>query len=293
MSLETPSRLTVVRELPIGVEVGGDLSAPLSDEDRQQLLALFRKHHLLLFRNQSLSPEQHRSVALALGPVPEDTPMETGVNQIALDGLLGTSELSFHSDLSFAERPHFGVSLHAIEIEPEEATSTEFVDAVRACRTLPDELRQQIVGLEAQHIFPADTTGRSTAAQRQPDFPTATRSVIWDHHATGEPILYVNYQATARIVGLPEPDSDALLEQLFAHLYAPANRYSHLWRTGDVIFWDNRALQHARGDQSKVVKRTLQRLTLDEQTFMEQFGDFITRYSATMREDPALTKLLS
>jgi taurine dioxygenase len=283
----------MVRELPIGAEVECDLSVPLSTEDQERLRELFRRHYLLLFRNQHLSPDEHRRVGLYLGPVPEDYEGEAGVMVIALDGLLGAAELSFHSDLSFAEQPHFGVSLYALEIEPEEATFTEFAHAIRAYRSLPDEMKHRLEGLEAQHVFPADTTGRSTSEQRQPDFPSATRPVVWPHHATGEPILYVNYQATVRIVGLPQDESDQLLEQLFAHLYSSAHRYSHPWRNGDLIFWDNRALQHARGDQSQVHKRNLQRLTLDDKTFMERFGDFIMRYSASLRDDPALTNLVN
>ena len=39
-----------------------------------------------------------------------------------------------------------------------------------------------------------------------------------------------------------------MLEELFAHLYAPENVFEHEWRQGDLVVWDNIAAQHARGN---------------------------------------------
>ena len=51
---------------------------------------------------------------------------------------------------------------------------------------------------------------------------------------------------TERIVELADKESELLLEQLFAHLYASANRWDHEWRNHDLVVWDNLAVQHAR-----------------------------------------------
>jgi taurine dioxygenase len=285
--------LRVIRQLPIGVEVAGDLSESLSDEAQADLARLFEQHYLLLFRGQRLSPDDHRRVALHLGPVPDDYQGEPGVVEIALDGILGAAELSFHSDLSYDAQPHFGVSLHALEIDPEESTSTEFVHAVRAYRSLTVETRERIHGFNAVHAFPGTTTGRSLPESWLAEVPTATHPVVWPHHRTSEPVLYVNFQATAKIVELSDAASAELLEELFTALYSPANAYSHRWRTGDVIFWDNRALQHARGDQSSVRRRTLQRLTLDTMTFLERYQEFVTRLADRLSEDPAVASTVT
>jgi taurine dioxygenase len=278
----------MVRELPIGAEVEADLSQPLSTAAQAELARLFDEHYLLLFRGQKLSPEEHRRVAEHLGPVPDDYDGEPGVVEIALDGILGAAELSFHSDLSYDAQPHFGVSLHALDIEPEEGTSTEFVHAVRAYHALPAGTKERLQNLDAMHAFPGTTTGRSLSDSWLAEVPCATHPVVWPHYRSGDPVLYVNFQATAKILGVPEADSADLLDELFSTLYSPANTYSHRWRTGDVIFWDNRALQHARGNQSSVRRRTLQRLTLDTMTFLERYQDFVTRFAQRLSEDPAV-----
>jgi taurine dioxygenase len=53
---------------------------------------------------------------------------------------------------------------------------------------------------------------------------------------------------TREIVELPAAESDALLEALFAHLYAPANTLEHGWCAGDLVVWDNLSVQHARAN---------------------------------------------
>jgi alpha-ketoglutarate-dependent taurine dioxygenase len=66
------------------------------------------------------------------------------------------------------------------------------------------------------------------------------------HPRTGETVLYVSQQQTREIDGLPESESEALLEELFSHLYRAEALYEHDWRNGDLVAWDNIAIQHAR-----------------------------------------------
>jgi taurine dioxygenase len=51
---------------------------------------------------------------------------------------------------------------------------------------------------------------------------------------------------TLRIDGMDDAASEALLEELFDHLYRPENVVEHHWRERDLVLWDNIALQHAR-----------------------------------------------
>ena len=61
---------------------------------------------------------------------------------------------------------------------------------------------------------------------------------------TGEPCLYVSEGHTKCIDGLPQQESDALLEELWSHIRQPRFQYRHQWTAGDVVIWDNCALQH-------------------------------------------------
>jgi taurine dioxygenase len=51
---------------------------------------------------------------------------------------------------------------------------------------------------------------------------------------------------TDNIPELPADESEALLEDLFAHLYDQAITWEHEWHQGDLVMWDNLAMQHAR-----------------------------------------------
>jgi taurine dioxygenase len=75
-----------------------------------------------------------------------------------------------------------------------------------------------------------------------------TTPIPFLHPRTGRPILYLCEQSTSEIVELPHEESEALLMRLFDHLYDPAFVLEHHWRKGDLVIWDNLAIQHGRPD---------------------------------------------
>ena len=58
---------------------------------------------------------------------------------------------------------------------------------------------------------------------------------------------------------LERPESDALLEFLYAHAVKPEHTVRYHWHDGDIGFWDNRTTQHAVtgdfGDEHRVIQR--------------------------------------
>jgi taurine dioxygenase len=88
------------------------------------------------------------------------------------------------------------------------------------------------------------------------------REAVIPHYRTGEPILYVARASTARVVGLAQSESRALLDAVLRVLYDEAHILTHHWRTGDLVIWDNMALQHARPSLKSGVRRTLQRVMI-------------------------------
>jgi taurine dioxygenase len=64
-------------------------------------------------------------------------------------------------------------------------------------------------------------------------------------------------------VGLPEEEGAALLAQLCAHVTRPEFRYEHAWRAGDLLMWDNAAVQHkANFDYDLPLRRLMHRTTV-------------------------------
>jgi alpha-ketoglutarate-dependent taurine dioxygenase len=265
---------------PFGAEVDLDLSADLSDEIIEELKALYDRHHLLVFRDQALSHPRQIEFLSSFGP-PLLNPQD-GVGYISNQpgkGGLGGGELAFHSDLAFSPEPFLGISLHAIDVE-NERSSTRFVDSCLSYRDLPEATRARLDGLNALHVFAIDMAGHNSEDVPE-DMPRSIHPLIMEHPRTGEPILYMNLNQTARIVELEPEESRELIEELFDHLYRPENIYEHRWRMGDFVMWDNLAAQHARGEVSNVGPRTLQRVVLARKGFFEQHPEFSMEQFAT------------
>jgi taurine dioxygenase len=95
-------------------------------------------------------------------------------------------------------------------------------------------------------------------------------AVVGHQQGTGRRYVFVNPVATDSIIGLAEAESETLLAELFDHLYADEDVYRHDWRLGDIVVWDNLAVQHARDDASRA-RRTLQRVTIAELGYADQY----------------------
>jgi taurine dioxygenase len=92
-------------------------------------------------------------------------------------------------------------------------------------------------------------------------YPHQVRPVLWPHHRTGRPILAVWEQHTDALLPLDPDASTALVEDLYAHLYQPSHTYVHRWRPGDLVLWDNHAIQHGRPALG-AAPRTLRRVAI-------------------------------
>ena len=90
----------------------------------------------------------------------------------------------------------------------------------------------------------------------------AVQPVVRTHDETKRKALYVNRLMTTTIEGMPEAESDAILNDLFDHSEKPEFVYTHVWRKGDLIVWDNRCSSHARTDFPSDQRRLLLRTTI-------------------------------
>jgi taurine dioxygenase len=248
-----------------GRQVDADLSHPLDEAQQQALRDLLYGEGLLLFREQRLSDEDQTRVMGHFGHVLVE---EGGHREIDVGANLGNCKLIFHSDLAFTPEPFKLLSLYGIDLA-DDSTSTLFASGMRAVDRLPPALRARVEGLESRIVIPGSQVERAVSYET-PDFlPQVTGPVLLAHPVTGRPILNVFQMQTSRIEGMAPAESEALLQELFAHLYAPDNVYEHVWRKGDLVIWDNIALQHARPDQSATPRRRLRRIAVADKTFFQ------------------------
>jgi taurine dioxygenase len=272
-----------IRAIPLsehlGAEVQGlDLREPLSAAQRGELRALMDAHALLVFRGQDLSPEDQVRVVNLFGPVADE--YEEGRLYTELSnkgGRLGEGALPFHSDLTYTPSPFLFISLYGEHLDGA-AAPTEFVSLTHGYATLPAELKARIEGRSTthmhQHVEGAEVIRTLPDFRPEPgkseyptldQFPRWTWPVARTHPRTGKLMLCVN-EMHSHIVGPDREEADALLADLFNHLYASRNVYTHRWAEGDLVLWDNLAVQHGRRSFAGLgAVRTLRRVIATEE----------------------------
>jgi taurine dioxygenase len=264
----------------LGVEVVGLPSLEAVDaDDAAALAAAFDAASLLLFRNLELDDAAHMRLAGMFGPLVDD--LADGhfvglISNVEGDRGAGAGPLPFHSDLSWTSSPVLSISLYATAL-PSGGTSTFFASGARAWETLPDAQRARVAGLRVRHAFPmslhrGDVTARDVKVGA--DEPRAVHPLVMKQPRTGASILYLTELHAEGVEGLAPAESDPLLDELLAHLYAPQHVYEHHWRLGDLVVWDNLALQHARVDATGVGPRTFRRTSANHHRLLDLLPTF-------------------
>lgn len=248
---------------PFGAEVDHDLAVPLSTSAADRLYQLLGEEGLILAREQTLNMDQQKALLAPIGPdIHREYANDTGyITTEGVDYGAARSELSFHSDNAYTDKPLAAISLHALDVV-DDASSTRFVSAVRAYETLAPQLRNQLNALSAEMIKPstANVGGRACDVREPAAALSSTFPAVRVNPRTGRRYVGVNEMQTARLLGMDWETSRELLHEIYDHLYAPENSFEHRWRGGDFIIWDNLTLQHARGSLVEVGRRVLQRV---------------------------------
>lgn len=270
-------------DAPLGAEVLGlDLSRPVSDSDFALLRRAFLDHHVLVFRDQRITPAQQVEFTRRWGTLQRHV-----LAQFALPGQpevlivsniieggepigLGDAGVFWHSDLSYKERPSLGSLLHAQEL-PAEGGDTVFANQHLAWSTLPAVLKGAVIGRRAEHTYlkqyeelrRRNPWRPPLRAQQIGEVPPVWHPVVRTHPETGRRALFVNEHFTTRIEGLPVEESHHVLQKIFAHAVRPQFQYRHRWQPHDLVFWDNRSVQHLATGCPEHLRRKLYRTTIE------------------------------
>ena len=264
---------------PFGWEARVDLGAPPDAPTRDALARIWRRDGLILLRGQQLDKARQMDACEIFGPVQRDAIDNFIVSNVVEGGLLGNAELLFHNDIPYVPAPFIGGSLYAIDVASQGAPPTRFASGLRAWERLPLALRERLKDLKALQVRGRMLGRRTTLADLQAEDPCCVHPVIGRQEGTGAPYLFVNMDMTAQFTALGLAESDALLEELFGYLYAPGEVYEHHWTPGDLIVWDNLAIQHARSAFGEA-PRTLQRVSLARLGYWEQVPNDLPVFKA-------------
>jgi alpha-ketoglutarate-dependent taurine dioxygenase len=255
---------------PIGVRLEGiDLREDHPASVRAAVRDAWLERALVLVQGQELGVADHQRFAEWFGPISTagyaataDT-SEKYISNTRAEGVAREGSLLKHQDFCFFDTLLPGLSLYAEEV-PEVGGATVFASTQLAYERLPDALKQRIAGLHARHVYDYrnDYGTQRFRIASSPGAPTAIHPIVLSHPVTQQLLLFVNELMTDSIVELDERDSEELLEELWSYLDDEAVRYEHDWQVGDLIVWDNLALQHGRRDFAVGQRRSLRRFQI-------------------------------
>lgn len=237
-----------------------DLSQPLDEAGRDRILSLFRSHPVMVFRGQTLSKEQQFDFTTNFGEV-ETRHVGRFVDQVRYTSVHTVSNLDaggnpvsmpsergnyyWHSDKSYHAVPSLLTMLHAVELPPL-GGETQFANTALAYAALPEAMKQRITGLRAIHSWEAsriNSFSRPATEEQKRERPPVDHPLVRTHPDSGKPGLYLGNHA-GDIVGWPHEAGLALLRELLAFATQPRFVYTHRWRAGDLVLWDNRCTVH-------------------------------------------------
>ncbi len=260
-----------------GAEVMGvSLSRALAPDVVAEIKALWLRHGVLLFRDQTMSKDDLVDFSRFIGPLEihlreewlNDThPEILQITNIRKDGkptgALADGEVGWHFDQIYLPKPALGSLLHAIKIPPV-GGGTWFADMTSAFARLPAALKAIVEGRNAIQSYVAFNQMYSTTTNaRQTNLtPDIAHPLVRTHPVSGRRALYICPGMTVRICGLPEDESRDVLDQLFAWTTRPEFVYRHDWRVGDALLWDNACTMHRRDDFDGQYERLMFRTTI-------------------------------
>jgi taurine dioxygenase len=263
----------------IGCEVRGiDLRKEISPSVASAIYDAWLQHGVLLFRDQDLSQEDMVRITRIFGEFgdyarPKHT-LPSGFAKLLPDimlisnirengqtiGALPDGEVTFHHDTIHRDEPHKGTLLYSVEV-PTYGGDTLFSSGIAAYDALDAAMKKKLEGLRAVNHYVFNTAVRGD--KRGVDASSqAVHPVVRTHEEIGRKALFVDRLMSIKIEGMPEDESDALLNFLFDHSEKPEFVYTHVWRKGDLLIWDNRMSSHARTDFPSDQRRLLLRTTV-------------------------------
>ncbi len=275
-------------DAPFGAEVlNVDASREFDEETVSALKEAIDRHFVIVLRNQELSAADLVRFTASFGEVSasvagafllEENPAVTVVSNI-LDERgknIGLNDAGpyWHTDGLYYKEPHAYTLLYALEVPHERGVprgDTQFVATCLAYDALPDEMKRTLQGLRAVHNisqrYEGDrmkgSTRKTLTEEQKAQNPDRIHPVIRTHPHTGRKCIYVDATYTTGIVGLPDLEARALLGKLRDHCIQPAFYYRHQWRAGDLLLWDNCAVQHkSTFDYALPQRRLLYRTTV-------------------------------
>ncbi len=266
---------------PLGAEIKGVDVTKIDAAHFTAIRQALHDHQVILFRDQDIDDPQFLEFARFFGEI--DMPRKTRIDNdpwipeypeiIVVSnlrdddgkamGALGAGEAFWHADMTYLDEVPLASLLYALEI-PDHGGETGFSNQCMAFETMPDDLLSRIAERELVHDHVHNSAGEVTPNWEEQDSPLETpgahHPIVVHHHATGRKHLMLGRRPHALITGMEIAESEALLDELWAHATQEKFVWRHDWKAGDLIVWDNWCTLHHRNpfddSQSRIMHRT-------------------------------------
>lgn len=249
---------------------GIDLTRALGTDQVAAIEAGMDRHGILVFHGQDFDDETQLAFSRNFGELeissggemskPRDRRLKAEMADIsnldpdnrmrAADDTVRLSALGnrlWHSDASFRAIPA-KYSLLSARVVPGSGGNTEFADMRAAYDALDDKTKAEVEDLITEHSsaysreaigFPREAYGPDNQDKLRP----VRHRLVRTHPVTGRRSLYLSAHI-GTIVGWPVPEARAFIRDLTEHATQRQFVHAHVWRTRDLVVWDNRTTMH-------------------------------------------------
>ncbi len=268
-------------------EIGGvDTGMPMDDATFAEIRAALDEYSVLVFHDQSLDDERQIAFSKRFGPLEVAGKANPGVGsafarQSNLDINTGSvipaedrrmeyqkGNYLWHTDSSFKAVPSL-CSLLSARVVPPAGGNTEFATMRAPYDALPAETKQKLEGLVAEHslVYSRSTVVRDTLTpEMQAELPGAWQVMVRENPANHRRNIYAGAHAS-HVIGWPREEGRTFIAEINEFATQPQYCYSHAWRDGDLVIWDNRCVLHrATAYDTRNHKRLMQRTTVGGDT---------------------------
>jgi taurine dioxygenase len=251
----------------LGAEVADvDLKSFLEGQPHLPLVQALARHSVLVFHDQSLTPEQLLAFSRLFGALEphvldqfcmRDHPDIYVLSNVVENGRnIGNPKDGFgwHTDLSYFAEPTAYTLLYGVET-PVEGGDTAFCSTYAAYESLPEAARERLRALRGVHSYRYMHGKRNDVEPLTPAqlarTPDVTHPMIRTHPMTARKSLYLGGNCLAGLQGVDDAEARPFLNEMFAHATREEFQYVHKWRPRDVVIWDNRGTMHTATDYDR------------------------------------------
>ena len=262
-----------------------DLRAARDRDTLERIRAGMDEHAVLVFRDQSLTIQEQLAFAQRLDgklhtktgisalvknrlgdvPVGDISNLDASGNILPPEDRRRQYSLAnrlWHTDGSFQDPAGRYSTLFACVL-PAVRSDTQFADMRAAYDALAEEEKRELEGLTVHHsiAYSRQLLGFAFSEKEGDALKGAVHPLIRVNPRTKRKSVYVASHAN-RVLEWPLAEGRILIGDLIARATHPESVYSHEWRVGDLVIWDNLATMHrgTRFDDGKY-RRELRRVT--------------------------------